>query len=642
MDEKTFIDTRYLFNEKEKIFDMIKKISDKEDLLDRLKCFEPRFSEIRKILEKMGEVLRIFINNNYFKEQDFEFYFWPGFSTLKNKRVFIWGSKTIDSRTGQNNYFTGIGWDKEGKEFRDCPTTLAYDQVLSSTISENCVFFPGSTHHFRKNQCKDLINRNGKEYLKLRIINSPFDKTKFIKRNVFKSLHVTTDPEFEEDKNSKHTLHIIIPKEKMQISGFIMKECLDDFLKQHNNYSKERGKYLWKWPFDIFPYEEKIKEKIKKGEIESREIVDLCKEYQEKDIDIQTHLYSYWIAKTLGNGYSFSDEKMTNEYKNKLNDLLVKSDRLSLQEKFGFFDRIDLGVKQIDYKKIFFNHWYTLYHEGVTFDEDLGSTMLLTSHQLPPDLLYYISSWIEDIYNNLKLVESKATAEYNTEKMDFRTLYHIQLPYIELFKSFTEEGNNPQCLIPIVEYLRYGLKIARNYSKVEKLQEELEYKKPINVLKVIEESKTIINTLCQNEKILEVFFRIKIGEGSYLQSLASENKIIVIEKEKPVIVETHKESFEMIIHELLFNAIKHSIHDDPGIKIIFESSNDKTEQIICFYNNSKIKYSQESFDEKLKKTNRQGVKIIKKLAKVLNITLSHTIKDNMICTTIKFKKHERK
>ena len=312
MDETNSVDINILFKEKEKIFGMIKKISDK-NLQDRIHSFETPFSEIRQILIKMGAVLHKFIRDHFFKDyEDFEFYFWPGFTTIKNKRIFIWGLQT--ERANQHRYFTGIGWDKNQEKFYNCPTTLAFDQVLTKRNFEDCDFYPGSTHNFRINQSKDGIY--GKEYLKLRV---DFDNPE-IKRAVFKALHVTTDKDYKEDKNSKHTIHIRISQEQIQNSGFIMKGCLDVFLKKHIYNSIEKNQYIWKWPFDALTYEEEMYKKN-----ESVLTVDLCKAYQEKYINIQTHLYSYWIAETLGNENSFSNDTIKNSYKQDLHNILAKS-----------------------------------------------------------------------------------------------------------------------------------------------------------------------------------------------------------------------------------------------------------------------------------------------------------------------------
>jgi hypothetical protein len=626
---KNSINTLYL--EKERINGLIKNISDKE-IHKRLISFEPPFYTIRNILETMGNVLNKFIIQ-YFEEkseslENFRFYFWPGFSTLKNNRVFIWGSKT--GRQNQERYFTGVGWENENKDpFYDCPSTLAYDQVLNNNIFDFNTdgFFSGGTHYFRVNQSES------NNYLPLRLNLKKYGK----KGPIFKALHVTTDEQFEQDKSSQHTLHIKIPQVDIKKSGFIVKGYIDKFIKLHNHNVKQ-GKYLWKWPFNVLPYEEELK---KRQNINSGIIFELCKGYQEKHIDIQTHLYSYWIAETLGNGHVFCDDTNKEEFKKELNKILRNRSLLKLEEKFGFFDKIDVEKEQIKtnskFRNVYFNHWYTIYHEGVTVKEDLGSTMLLTSHKLPPDLLFYISSWIEDVYNNLKLVENMAMAEYSTYKMDFNTLYHTQLPYMELFKSCVENGNNPQDLISIIEYLRYGLKIARNYLNTPKLKEDLEYRISIDVLDVITESQNIINILCKNENILGSFFRINdAGKKDTFKSLAEHNKIITIENENSAIINTNKEAFEMIIHELLFNCVKHSIFDSPNIRIVFTNDGDK--QVISFYNNTND--TEQAFYDALKKTKRQGVKIIKKLVEVLDIELAHDIKDNVVCSTIKFKKHE--
>jgi hypothetical protein len=623
------IDTDFLFKEKERINKMIEDFFNDKDFQEILDSFDDCTTII---LIEMGKVLHKF-TVQYLKDNDKEikdlvYYFWPGFSTMENKRISICGAKTENDK----QYFTGIGWDENNTEFRNCPATIAFDQVLNHHNFDGYNFYPGSTHHFRINQ-----NNFKKNYLKLRLKYNENDK----EGTVFKALHVTTDEQFKEDEHSLHTLLIKVPQADIKNSGFIVKTSLDSFLKQNNDGAED--KYLWKWPFNPLPYEEKI---------ESKNKTDLCKDYQKNDINIQTHLYSYWIAKTLGGRNTF-DNISKEAYKQKLQEFLEnRGDEQYLREKLDFLDKTNAEKERIaaidstnyenSYKEIYFKHWYTLYHEGVTIKEDLGSTMFLTSHELPLELLYYVASWIEDIYNNLKLIESKAITNRHRSAIDFHHLYHIQLPYFDLFKSCIEQGNNLHDLIPIIEYLRIGLNIVGNYWNTPQLTKDLGDKDLIDVLEVIKKSQAITHTLCKNDNILGSFFKINSDqEKNSFKSLAEQSELIVIENENSVKFNTYKEAFEIIIHELLFNAIKHSIPNNPNIRIVFGSTNG-SEQTIHFYNNSKYSRSKEMFQKALDKTIRLGVKIIRKLSEteILNIKLSHEVDDNnIVCTTIKFTKY---
>ena len=626
----------FLFAEKEKIN---KKISDlsKRNIGQILEEFDPPFNFIRGILEEMGWVLYNYIKRHLismtetykqiypgFTSDNFKFYFWPGFTTLEGKRVFIWKDK--DSNENQEHYYSGIGYDNN-EEFRNCPTNLAYNQVLNADadifIFKGSNYFPGSTHSFRRNQ--SVVNENKKrEYLELRK-NSD-------NNYIFKALHVTTDESFEEKEESNHAVLIKITKQELKNSGKEIKAKLDGFLKE-NSKSEGENKYC-KWPFDALPYEEKITEYQKN--IGQAELNSLCAEYQQKVIDIQTHLYSYWIAETLGDGCIFGNAENKHEFIQKLHELLNNQDLLEWEDMSDRLEKMDEEKKrQIanpkNFKNVSFEHWYTIFHEGFSFLEDMGSTMLLSNYKIPHELLYYVSSWIEDIYNSLKILESKAITEYKTRRLNFNVLYHTQLPYIELFKDFAEKGKNPKDLIPIIEYLRYGLKIARNYLNIPELTKDLYYRTEVDVLEIIKNSQNIINTLSRDNSILGSFFKINENEAKdALKSLSEQNKIIEIENERSIKIKTHKEAFEMIVHELLFNAIKHSDHSNPNIRIVFDA-----EQTISIYNSCHC--SKEAFNEALNTTHRQGLKIIGKLAEVLGITLTRDIDDNnMVCTIIKF------
>ncbi|MDR0231399.1 MAG: hypothetical protein LBI82_04695 [Dysgonamonadaceae bacterium] len=622
----------FLYLEKEEINKSIANIYEK-GLEKRVKIFNPNFEVIRKqILEKMGMVLYQFIIK-YLKEEkkninNFKFYFWPGYITLTNKRVFIWGAET-DMENPQQRYYTGIGWDSNGEEFRDCPTTLSYDQVLNSNTFNKCKYFPGSTHYFRLNQ----KNENGRHYLRLRI---PYKNGRVSENgNIFKALHVSTNSNSTHE-DSRHTFHIRIKEQNLHKSGQEVKKILDGFINKHNKCI-DKAQYRWRWPFNVFPIEEELKEK----NFSNRELRNYCKNYQRKIIDIQTHLYTYWIAETLSDGSIFRDEANKRRFKSKLHKLLKDKDLLDLEDKFDFFDKIEKEKQRLKndpkskYRDIFFSNWYTLYHEGFSVKEDLGSTMLLTSHELPSDLLFYIAVWIEDIYNNLKLLESKTIAENDikgktqkeTHQKDFEYLEHTQKRYYNFFIKYLEKIDQKE-LISIISYLQCGLKVAKNFNNISNIIDKSESEQ-IDIQKSIENTANMIQDICTVDDFLKRSFMIvsEINRNN-ISNLARNKNLIIIQKHEDCLesIVYNKELFEHLFHEIFVNAIKHSRFENIDIRVFIAKDE------IRVTNTCNI--LQKDFKEKCKKPDGLGLKIIDCIAEALDFKISKQIEDNIFKTTI--------
>ena len=548
------VNTNFLFLKKEEIYENIKKISEKP-LQKRIDSFESSFDDIEEILITMGTVLYEFIKKQYFENtRDFKFYFWPGFSTLKHKRVLIRGLEKEDG----HRYFTGIGWDNN-ENFRNCPMTLAYDRIFNNIIFEKSDFCPGSTHHFRVNQSKE--GEFGKEYLKLRVNGD----------NVFKAIHVTTDKKIRTD--SQHTQLIQIEQKNIEESALTVRKKIDDFL------DTNKGKY--RWPFNALSYEDKINKKI----IELKDIF----EYQENDIELQTHLYSYWIAETLG---AFKD-KNKEAYKQKLYKLLKKSNKLYLKEKLGFFDEIDKEKERVkitskqagddkdSYKETHFKHWYTLYHEGISLKEDLGSTMILTSHNLNLELLYYIASWIEDIYNNLKLVESMAAAEFEAQKKNFKLLKHSQVHYISAQRQYVKEDLDNIC-----DDDRHILDAQLDFiSDILDVSDILEGKK-INdgnlneiILSgvIIDHLKFCVLILLKKPNIAERNFKRKTVNWNIFckNAILLINVIIQKIQKNTTKIKADERVIKLVIKDLITNALENTNQSKPKLDITIEEKGDK-------------------------------------------------------------------
>ncbi|MFW9872464.1 MAG: hypothetical protein ACFFG0_05120 [Candidatus Thorarchaeota archaeon] len=589
-----------------------------QSLTERLITFKPPFKGITEILELIGtKVLETIIRYREpkYDENKFNFYFWPGYTTLDGKRVFIEGENT--NRVGQEKYFVGIGRQYDESKnideiFYDCPSTIAFDEVLNSKYFSDgynkkypeTKFYPGSTHFFRLNQ----VNPDKSTYLPLRLPNPKNNGRK----GDLKILKISIENLTNEQHQNVYKISLDI--EKIHESGWVIREKLKEFI---DSQEEEKG-YIY-WPFNVIAFKKRI---------DNTEI----KEIEEKIIGIQTQLYSYWIGQTLNDGNIFNYE----DFKNKLYTIINEAGYEDLIPELEF-NPIKSGI---NITQVYFKYWYTIFHESFTPNEDLGSTMILSNVPIRKDYLIAIDSWIKEIYNELKLIETKTRAEFETQRSDFGRLEHIQEQYLSYL--YLKIGDSAiSNILPIIELLRTGLKVARYFNNPELLIQKIDLddsKEKFNIYDCINDCKKIVTDLCKDIDTLREIFLIKNEEDrTEFVDLASQDLLInvIIQSAKSYFITTYYDLFKIYIVETLINCIKHVTSKEKKIEIIIKD--DK----ITFLN--AYEYSQSYLNKRINDTNRLGLKILKTIELALSLNIESLLVDEIkkiVCTTLKLENHE--
>lgn len=537
-----------------------------QSLTNRVSAFQPPFTSIVAILEQIGkDILAVIVKNKSFfsfKQNIFSFYFWPGYTTLDGRRVFIEGTET--GRINQRNFFTGIGGQFNFERntftkfnnsiyFKDCPSTLSFDKVLNSRYFNEEYnpkypgkeFYAGSTHFFRLNQTS--YNSDGNWiYIPLKLGNFHF-----------KTLHVTTENKLNISEN-KSTLSVFLNSKELSKSGLIIKEELQKFL------NTQAQKSVWSWPFNSIPF------------INIKSIPEI-KEIERSVIDLQIQLYSYWINETLGNG-TFYKKK---EFRLKLEELSAIIGYHPLLADLGFFNKIDkykseIITKKTDFVEIYFKHWYTIFHENFCPTEDLGSTMLLTNQRLPSSFLLVIDRWIKDIYDDLKLIESKTKSEFESQRRNINILKHSQNQFINAQRDFIEElksinENEKSILNTQLDFISGYLDIAEEFDK--NLVNHY-FLPDNNLISVINQCLNSIKILLNHPNTLKKNIKGIINPNEYCTKVTPIlESIIKTLGNTAITIQCDEIKLSLLIKELIINCLENIDQNNPFININVSSSN---------------------------------------------------------------------
>jgi len=549
-----------------------------QSLTKRVSAFQPPFTSIVSILEQIGkDILSVIVKYKSFfnfKRNIFSFYFWPGYTTLDGRRVFIEGTET--GRINQRNFFTGIGGQfnferntytkfNDSIYFKDCPSTLSFDKVLNSRYFNEEYnpkysgkeFYAGSTHFFRLNQTRHNIDGNW-GYIPLKLGNFHF-----------KTLHVTTENKLKISEN-KSTLSVFLNSKELSKSGLIIKEELQKFL------NTQAQKSEWSWPFNSIPF------------INIKSIPEI-KEIERSVIDLQIQLYSYWINETLGNG-TFYKKK---EFKLILEELSAIRGYQPLLSDLGFFNKIDkykseIITKKSDFVEIYFKHWYTIFHENFCTTEDLGSTMLLTNQILPSSFLIAIDRWIKDIYDDLKLIESKTRSEIESQRKNISILKHSQIQFINAQKYFIDELKSIeessksilQTQIDFISgYLDIAEQIDKNIENINIVSSE------VNLIDIVKHCLTSILTILKypDHQVIKKNIKGVVNPTDYCNKITPLiEKLIKSFSDKTLFIRCDEIKLSLLIKELIINCLENINQNSPIFNIEISNSQELT---IKFSNN---------------------------------------------------------
>lgn len=506
---------------KEEIHKLLKK-STQKNLGERENI---DFNALEKILKEIGRGLyRAAVD--YTGKPDLKFYFWPGYTTLDEKRVLIKGDFAKKSNR-ESILFTGIGHHKN-EEFFDCPSTLYYDAVLADMEKEKYV--GPTTHHWKRQQNKQIDIRLKKDNSVLKIL-------------LIECANGNTSLESDAEKSF---CHIKFNKEDLQdaIESIAPKLSENSDILSISN----KNKYI-PWP---------LNKHTRTFKISSR---------KEKQLeDVQKLVYPIWFAATFSNILNSSVKKRkTENWISDIKNKLVEYDYQPLVDRIEWFlefEKRNIEKGNGNYKEIFFSHWYSLFFDTKEQKQELGSAMILTDHELPKEYLFFISPWLKHIYGLMRMEDYALRARRNEWRENFSQLNHNSDFYFKyslwLLRQAQESNSrkNINNAIASVSELRSIIQLSLKFENVRKYLEECDIKK-IDLRKKV------------NEVIGIIEFDVKHNKGELLDFTEADCALIgktrcfeinpasKTEKESYTI-NTSEELIDVMLKDVLSNAVKNS------------------------------------------------------------------------------------
>ena len=554
---------------KENVNKFLKEISEKT-ISEKEFEFNSGFETLQKILKEIGRGLNRAANNVAGKD-DLIFYFWPGYTTIEgNIRVLIKGKIDKFDEVGQK-YYTGIGFKKnvsldkgiEFEEFFDCPSTLYYDAVLNSYKD----FVPPTTHNWKRQQ-PDFQIRLKDDDSNLKILLIEKGKKSEVKSKEKTILHLT----FNENE---------VENSVEEIANFLEFQSNNICIKPEDKICNFK-----KWPFNS-----------DKSDIIQNENLEAA----------QKIIYPVWFAATFCDSlYNYDqNQKYGDEnWLKKIKDQLCEFGYTELCQRikdFQIAEADQLTVKDENYHNVHFTHWYSLFFDNYDYKKELGSAMFLTNVELPEEFLYYVSPWLKFIYSQIRALESATLIELKTKKAEWETIvdemsHSMAFPFGEIYshlaeiKTDLEEQNytsiefhaeRSQAVITQLRninlYLFYLVKAEQSKGK---LSEDL-----LQFFKLEKNDLCLILNNCFKniENSLELL-RIEDQHRENIQKLV-ENIFLDINKFKNIKIVANNIGIEIVLLDLLKNALRCTLPNNPIIKIEFIPDFNESYSAISIMNN---------------------------------------------------------
>ncbi|WP_046756583.1 hypothetical protein [Kordia jejudonensis] len=565
---------------------------------ERLDKFDPlKYPvEIEKLLVVLGKnFFKIFFfeaiknkrtHNSIIKEiEEFKFYFWPGYTTLADDRIFITGEK----KEKNQKYFTGIGNysikiqdkyfsndygeqqkleikfkrelefyfndsfytknEKSGfnddvkksltlfKTYKnrfwvyDIPSSYAFDAVLNKFyIDEDRIpYSVPSTHYWKSSQI--VINKYGKEVYMPMPLTTDGSELRILSVSIANK---------NGGKVGKNRYFISIKKKQIekigeQIAYYLSRRRLP-VLFQNNH----RLAYL-DWPH-------------------------FSKKKEGRELLIQQNLglqaYSYWIANTL---------KMPNKIKNKIvantckyfNDFNLHQ----ISERIKNVDIESLNLKE-SLSNHYFKYWETIFLESFSDKMDLGSVMFLTSHRYDSEFLMKCSNWLRWVYNELRILEATAKEGVKVKDQEFKDFKHDLDTIISAQNYFVNDILSEDLSENKLETLRYYTSSIRGLMKLKGTGYLIKSQK-IDVLEEIQLTIDYFKLICKDIHRFNLTFRLSLEEDRFRNY---ENLSFLKREEFKATSRGDKIVFRLILKDMIENLIKHSNTLYPKCEIKLEKA----------------------------------------------------------------------
>lgn len=554
----------------------LRKLNDERDTNRKLENFKGKYPTIiQALLRDVGkQFFKIFLYQSIKSElgkkaltdfekieilkntvKNFKFYFYPGYTILDGRRIFITGNKK--NMNNDDRFLTGIGttfiqvdsfeklfdflinkdarpnliFDFEGEFWiDDIPSTIALDNLLNQhyvnkEIGENKFNVP-STHFWKSNQ-----KRNDGSYMPMPL-KSDETELRILKVSI-------GDKRFAYGKNQ---VEIFIRPSELLESGFTIAKCL----------GKEKIPIAWRKQTDKdsytpWPFIDKTHKLIS---------------VEDDNIELELMAYSFWIAETLN-----AENMPILNYKN-IRRAFNKSNLQQLSQKIYPFKKYQNNKKGLT--EIYYNHWYTLFLESFDKEVDLGTAMLLTSYEYDQEFLMKCTHWLRWIYNELRLIEAtvneKIETKEETQDEDFRNIKHHLNALVSANNYLIKQREGQELTSGDIRILNY---ISSNMSAFINLEDILANPQigEIDIQKEIELTIQAFRLCASDDHIYSKVFRIHIPDKFFSKHLMlnyfniSGNSSLIT---GPV------EYFKLLIKDIIENLIKHSdlANPDCAIKII--------------------------------------------------------------------------
>lgn len=561
----------------------------KKQLPDREKEFNHTFETLEGILKIIGTGLFNAAKKVANVNDDFIFYFWPGYTALNEKRVLIRGEVERFDEKGKK-YFTGIGFNgSEDKVFYDCPSTLYFDAVLMTHNN----FIPPSTHNWKRQQNDELkIRLRDQSNLKILIIERA-NKHDVIAKNE-QILHLTFDGGEVDKSVDELSKFLNADSEALKIEP---QKLLSEYVP---------------WPLNSW---------YKKDEFE---IIN-----EQNLYTAQKLIYPVWFAST------FCD-RLCNYDKTQQNGKWIAQVKKKL-EKLGYPDlkeRIEnyqageikyLGDEK--YHPIHFSHWYSLFFDNYDTSQELGSAMFLTNAALPKEFLFYVMHWLKFMYSQIRGLDYATKSELNMKKSEweknFTKLHHSQVRYFEALRVYVENSKmtkkDKKAIALYKDILEGFLEVAKEIDNLDEYVKSKGETAQIDISAEVNDSVNTMKLLFQNKEVALRSFKLRDSVfNSYSKNLKN-NRLFQgnFEKAEGIIINSYPNLVRLILKDLILNAISYCDVNSPVVKIDFK----ETAEFIFFrIENNRIPNSKEELDKIINPDSfvgKYGIQIIKALKDAL-------------------------
>jgi hypothetical protein len=523
-----------LENAKEKIHKLLKDftnkgLSDKENIA---------FSVLEAVLQEIGKGLYN-AAVAYTGEEDMKFYFWPGYTTLSEKRVLIKSKLTHSDKT-EAGMFTGIGFIK-GEPFYDCPSSLYYDAVLAEM--KQAEYVGPTTHEWKRQQHDDVrIQLGDGTAMKILLIECGNRNQSYADKSFF---HI----KFNKNKIDK-VVDIISPDLSINSTNLIV----------------EGDKFI-DWPLN--------------GSVKK---LGLTKE-KERDLKaVQKLVYPIWFAATFSellhnSANKVKAEKWLSRIKSKLTqhgyEKLVN--RIDL---FQSFEKEYLTNNINEYKSLFFSHWYSIFFDTTDQKQELGSAMILCDRALPKEYLFFISPWLKHIYGLMRMEDYALAVKKNQWKENFTKLHHSQIRYFEALKVYVEssnlDNNQKKSILLYKDILEGFLEVAKEIDNLDAYVKSKGEAIEINISEEVADSIDTMKLLFTNKKVALRSFKLRDSVFDAYKTALSLNSLFQgnFKDVNNIIINSYPNLVRLILKDLILNAISYCDVTSPCVRIDFVDEKD--------------------------------------------------------------------